>query len=250
MQDGAEPQVGPAFGAVFRTVRGGNAFEETVERLLSAIKLGVVVPGERFPAERDLAARLGISRITLREAIRALQEAGYVEPRRGRGGGTFVTYVPPRPSREEALRVLHTLDGGLEDLFAFRRVLEVGAGVRLAETGLTSEQRQLLNTRLAEVEAAAVEDYRRHDTDFHLTIAELAGSASLSTTLADVRMRINELLNAMPMLARNLEHSNVQHRTIVEAILAQDPDATRAAIGEHLEGSEVLLRAFLGEPRP
>src|ERR1700722_7511680 len=83
-------------------VRTGNAFEETVERLLNVIKLGLIEPGDRFPAERELAARLGISRLTLREAIRELQLAGYVQSRRGRFGGTFVTYSPPPPSEAEA----------------------------------------------------------------------------------------------------------------------------------------------------
>ena len=87
---------------VLRPVRAGNAFEETVERLLTVIKLGVVGPGARFPAERELAAQLGISRLTLREAIRELHQAGYVESRRGRFGGTFVTYTPPAPDAGEA----------------------------------------------------------------------------------------------------------------------------------------------------
>ena len=65
---------GVDLSAVLRPVREGNAFEETVERLLTVIKLGVVGPGERFPAERELAAQLGISRLTLREAIRELQQ--------------------------------------------------------------------------------------------------------------------------------------------------------------------------------
>jgi len=97
---------------LLRPVREGNAFEETVERLLTVIKLGVVGPGERFPAERELAAQLGISRPTLREAIRELQQAGYVESRRGRSGGTFVTgaswssYWPSRSSSRSRSRAL------------------------------------------------------------------------------------------------------------------------------------------------
>src|SRR5258707_14705302 len=75
---------------VWRPVRGGNAFEITVARLAQAIKLGLVAEGERLPSERDLAERLQVSRVTLREAIRALREAGYLESRRGRTGGTFV----------------------------------------------------------------------------------------------------------------------------------------------------------------
>ncbi|ASU86167.1 FadR family transcriptional regulator [Nocardiopsis gilva YIM 90087] len=236
----------PAADAVFRTVRAGNAFEETVERLLSAIKLGVVARGERFPPERELAGRLGVSRITLREAIRALQESGYVESRRGRFGGTFVTYVPPRPSKAEAQRLLARMDGSLDDLFVFREALEVGAAVRLAGVGLTAEQEELLLTRLAEVDAASTDDYRRCDTVFHLTLAELTGSPSLSSALADTRMRINDLLNAMPILARNLEHSSRQHRAIVDAIRAREPDTARRAVAEHLDGTAALLRAFLG----
>jgi DNA-binding FadR family transcriptional regulator len=74
--------------AVLGPVRSQNAFEETVERLLGVIKLGVVGPGERFPAERELAALLGVSRITLREAIGDLRDAGYVESRRARSSPT------------------------------------------------------------------------------------------------------------------------------------------------------------------
>lgn len=128
---------GVAAQAVFRPVRTGNPFEETVERLLSAIRLGVVGHGERFPAERELAARLGVSRVILRDSLRALQEAGYVESRRGRFGGAFVTYVRPKPSRSEAQRVLRDTGTDLDDLFTHRRALETGAAVVLAEKGLT-----------------------------------------------------------------------------------------------------------------
>ena len=72
----AEGGLDVGFDVAFRPVRSGNAFEETVERLLRAIKLGAVGHGEKLPPERELATRLGISRVTLREAIRALQEAG------------------------------------------------------------------------------------------------------------------------------------------------------------------------------
>ena len=114
-------------------MREGNAFEETVERLLTIIKLGLVAPGERFPPERELAAQLGISRLTLREAIGELHQAGYVESRRGRLGGTFITYTRPAPSVDE-LRRLAVEDGQkLTDALTFRFAVETGAADMLAQ---------------------------------------------------------------------------------------------------------------------
>jgi DNA-binding FadR family transcriptional regulator len=117
---------------MLRPVRAGNAFEETVERLLTVIKLGVVGPGQRFPAERELAAQLGISRLTLREAIRELQQAGYVQSRRGRSGGTFVTYTPPAPDAGGLRRMARQHGGRLTDALVFRLAVEAGAAETLA----------------------------------------------------------------------------------------------------------------------
>ncbi|MDQ4038248.1 MAG: winged helix-turn-helix domain-containing protein, partial [Actinomycetota bacterium] len=79
---------------VFRPIRTSQTFEETVERLLQAAKLGVINPGERLPSERELAASLGVARETLREALRSLVDAGVFESVRGRGGGTFMRRRP------------------------------------------------------------------------------------------------------------------------------------------------------------
>ncbi|MEU6718176.1 FCD domain-containing protein [Nonomuraea sp. NPDC046802] len=231
---------------VLRPVRAGNAFEETVERLLQAIKLGVVAPGDKLPAERELAVRLGISRVTLREAIRALSEAGYLDVRRGRYGGAFVTYVPPEPDPGDLREAVAAMGmDELSDALTFRLAVECGAAQVLAASGLTEEKRAVLVRRLSELSAATQEDYRRLDTAFHLSIAELTGSTLLATTCADARSRISDLLNAIPMLQVNLDHAAVQHRAIVDAILCGDPDAARRAVTEHLEGTAALLRAFL-----
>ena len=246
---------------MLRPVRQGNAFEETVERLLTAIKLGVVAPGERFPAERELAAQLGISRLTLREAIRELHEAGYVCSRRGRFGGTFVTYTRPAPDSGELRRLALQDADKLTDALRFRLAVETGAADALAcqfrpgEAGgrpgdaggrADDETRAGLLARLAEVNAASPADYRRLDTVFHLTIAELAGSSLLAAACADARMRLNDFLSAIPVLQRNIDHTAGQHRAIVEAILAGDAGAARTAVAEHLEGTAALLRGFLG----
>jgi DNA-binding FadR family transcriptional regulator len=237
--------VGQADDAVFRAVRTGNPFEETVERLLQAIKLGVVVPGDRLPSERDLAARLNVSRVTLREAIHALAEAGYVESRRGRYGGTFVNEQLPKPRRTPAKKLAQEFGDGLEDALVLRSALETGAAEAAAARELSAAEREHLERCLADTSAATLADYRRLDSRLHLAIAEVTGSPSLTSATADVRMRLNELLDAIPLLERNIEHSNQQHQAVVDAILAADPVQARQAMQEHLSGTAALLRAFL-----
>jgi len=231
--------------AVFRPVRAGNPFEETVERLLQAIKLGVVVPGDRLPPERELAARLNVSRVTLREAIHALTEAGYVESRRGRYGGTFVNEHLPKPRRTTTKRLARDLAAGLDDALTLRQALETGAAEAAATRDLTEAERDHLQRCLADTNAATLTDYRRLDSRLHLAIAEVTGSPSLTSAMADVRMRLNELLDAIPLLEPNLQHSNAQHQAIVTAILTKHPTTARTTMQEHLAGTEALLRAFL-----
>jgi DNA-binding FadR family transcriptional regulator len=232
--------------SLLRPVRAGNAFEETVERLLQTIKLGIVPRGEKLPPERELAVRLGISRVTLREAIRALQDAGYLDVRRGRYGGAFVVYQPPNPRKGDLRRAVDQMgEGGLEDALTFRMAVECGAAQVLACCDLTPEQRETLTVRLADVNDAAPADYRRMDTAFHLAIAELTGSPLLVAACADARLRVTDLLNAIPVLRPNIEHAAAQHAAVVSAILQGDPEAARRAVAEHLEGTAALLRGFL-----
>ncbi|MGK3204891.1 FadR/GntR family transcriptional regulator [Amycolatopsis sp. MEPSY49] len=227
--------------ALFRPVRAGNAFEETVERLLQAIRLGVVGAGERLPSERELAERLGVSRVTLREAIRALSDAGYVESRRGRYGGTFVNDTLPGPPAPDG-----KIDAaGLDDALCLRYVLETGAAEMAAARSLSPADRRHLTGTLAEAAGADLDDYRRKDSRLHLAIAEVTASGSLTTAMADARTRVNQLLDRIPLLPPNLEHSNAQHEAIVDAILAGDAPAARQAMAEHIEGTASLLRAFL-----
>ena len=246
--------VGTELTGLLRPVRAGNAFEETVERLLTVIKLGVVRPGDRLPPERELAAQLGISRLTLREAIGELQQAGYVESRRGRTGGTFITYTRPEPRQGELRRLAREHGEKLSDALTFRLAVETGAAERLAQLvgqdpaggQLAERSRELLRARLAEVNDARPEDYRRLDTVFHLSIAELTGSSLLSAACTDARMRLNDLLNSIPLLSANIAHAAGQHGEIVAAIMAGDAELARRTVAEHLEGTGALLRGFLG----
>jgi DNA-binding FadR family transcriptional regulator len=228
--------------ALFRPVRNGNAFEDTVARLLQTIRLGIVAPGEALPPERDLASRFSVSRDTVREAIRELGDAGYLLSKRGRYGGTFVSDTLPMAEGSPL-----PLDAAeIEDVLGLREILELGAARAAANRSLSAVERETLWTRLGETATAKAADYRRLDSRLHLTIGELVGTPSLVSLLADNRTRVNELLDRIPLLSANITHSNEQHEAIVVAILTGDGERAARAMAEHLEGSAALLRAFLG----
>lgn len=232
--------------ALFRPVRAANAFEETVERLLQAVRLGVVAPGERLPSERDLASRLGVGREKVRESLAALTEAGYLEVRRGRYGGTFVRSADPELPAPQAGPRPGSLDPAvLVDTLTFRHVVETGAAEAAATTDLGPAERAHLQSLLSETSSATHGDYRRVDSRLHLAVAEVTRSPSLIAAVAEVRLRTNDLLDAIPLLPPNIEHSNSQHQQLVEAILAGDVDGARTVMAEHLEGTAMLLRGFL-----
>lgn len=237
----AAPDPAPA-DALLRPVRLGNAFEETVERLLATIRLGLLAPGECLPPERELAVRLGVSRDTLRDAIKSLADAGYLVSRRGRYGGTFLAADLPAPPEEGAMRVSRA---EIDDALRLREILEVGAAGMAAGRALAAAERANLQARLDDVGAAGPADYRRLDSRLHLAVAEAAGSPSLVALVAENRMRVNGLLDRIPLLSRNIVHSNAQHETIVAAILDGDPAAATAAMDVHLAGSAALLHGFL-----
>lgn len=230
-----------ADAAIFRPVRSGNAFEETLARLAQAVRLGVVAPGEALPPERELAQRLGVGRDAVREAIRSLADAGYLESRRGRYGGTFV-----RTDLDRAEPVGAEPDA-VDDVVGLRAILEEGAVRAAAGRALTAGERDLLWSRMLECAASGPDGYRRVDSRLHLTFGELAGLPSLLPLLADVRSRANDLLDRIPLLEPNLAHSNAQHEAIVAAVLRGDPDAAARAMREHLDGTAALLHAFLDD---
>lgn len=245
-RDGQRPDGVP----MWRPVRGGNAFEITLARLVQAIKLGLVAVGERLPAERELAERLQVSRVTLREAIAALRDAGYLESRRGRSGGTFVVAATARPApdgvRPDAETLARAMGDALHDALDFRRVLEPGAAALAATRTLAAADRRHL---VACLEASRERDRttrRVADSRLHLAIAGASGSPSLASAIADVQLNLDRLLAAIPVIRRNLDHSDAQHTRIVEAILAGDAPGARAAMEEHCDGTAELLRGLLG----
>ncbi len=227
---------------LLKRTRSPNAFEETVERILQTIRLGLVLPGDRLPGEREIASMLGISRDKVREALSALVSAGYLTAKRGRYGGTFVSAAVPN----EYGKPDNTSSAEITNILVYREVVECGAAYAAANAELSRDIRGALQDAHLQTSAAEPDEYRRLDSRLHLLIAEVTGSEKLISEVAYSRMRVNELLDAIPLMPTNISHSNEQHEKIIGAILRGNPSAAQSAMRDHLAGSAALLRGFLG----
>jgi DNA-binding FadR family transcriptional regulator len=222
-----------------------NAFEVTIERLAQSIRLGVLVGGDRLPPERELAETLGVSRVTLREAIGALRAAGLIESRRGRGGGTFV--VSPRTVRARpAGRQRRPATSGLDDMLDLRRIVEPGAAALAATRTLTAADRASLQRFLGESTNCSAGRRRLADSRLHMAIAAATESQSVVAVVGDVQLKLTDALRRIPVIPANIEHSDKQHAAVVAAILAGEPDVARSTMEEHIDASAALLRGLLG----
>jgi DNA-binding FadR family transcriptional regulator len=227
--------------AVFAPVRSQTAFEETVDRLGMAIKLGLLAPGSRLPAERELCARLGIARSTLRQALTALSQSGHVFATRGRGGGTFVADPQP-PADPPSAQML----AQWREICDRRLAVELAVAMRAAERAAGSDL-DALDEIAAKLETA-LEDftaYRHWDIRLHVGLAEATRSTHLLRASTEVQGMMTDLIAYIAHPPEVLASSNAQHRRILAAVRERDEPRAVVAMAEHLRGTEHILAGLL-----
>jgi GntR family transcriptional regulator, transcriptional repressor for pyruvate dehydrogenase complex len=222
--------------SVFTPVRAATTFEETVERLGTAIRTGILPAGSRLPAERMLADELEISRSTLRQALTTLVQSGLLISLRGRCGGTFVTESPPLAPAGEPL-----LGDDAWGVLEYRVAIETGATMLAGERAEPDDLDRLdaLVDRMLEVDYFEV--YRRADIRFHVGLAEAARSPRLVSAMTEVQGRMSELITRLPHPPELLMHSNAQHRRVVRLLRKGDTSRAVRVMREHIEGTEHIL---------
>lgn len=229
-----------ALAGVFEPVRPATAFEETVERLGTAIRIGLLKPGSRLPPERNLADQLGISRSTLREALTTLVQSGHLISTRGRSGGTFVAERPPlaekdgKPLGEEAWAVLD-----------YRVAIETGATILAVERAEPEHIEKLSELVRSMADARRFEDYRRGDIRFHIGIAEAAQSPQLVRAMTEVQGGMSDLIALIPHPEQVLTHSNAQHERLVTLLRRGEAAAAVKLMREHIRGTEHILGGLI-----
>ena len=231
----------PAVAAVFEPVQAVTTFEETVERLGTAIRLGLLRPGAQLPPERDLAEQLGISRSTLRQAITTLVQSGHLLSMRGRAGGTFVAEQPPlgRATRgpvlgKEARAVLD-----------FRVAVETGAVVLAVERAADADFGRLAELTARMDAAGPFDEYRRADVLFHIGVAEASGSARLVAAMTEAQGHMSDLISQVAHPREVLVSANEQHRRLVSLLRRRDTGRAVKVMREHIEGTEHILAGLL-----
>jgi DNA-binding FadR family transcriptional regulator len=227
--------------AVFAPVRSQTAFEETVDRLGTAIKLGLLAPGTRLPAERELCARLGIARSTLRQALTALTQSGHVFATRGRGGGTFV--ADPQPPADPPSP--HVLSQWRETCDR-RLAIELGVAVLAAQRAQRAALDALDAVALALEEA--LEDftaYRQADIRLHVGLAEASCSETLMREMTEVQGAMTDLIGYIAHPPTVLASSNAQHRQLLAAVRERDAMRAVRVMGEHVQATEHILAGLL-----
>lgn len=238
-----------ARAVVFSPIGGQGLVEQAVRRLGEAIGLGLLEVGERLPPEHELAERLGIAPMTLRQALAILREAGYVETRRGRAGGTFVRRAVPPPPAEEAVKRLERLTvDDLRDLVDFRTLVAGASAARAAERASQAEIAELRALVDAMATPPPFEEFRRADSLFHLGVAGASRSTRLVAAETQLQTEIGELLALIPHPPEALRLSNSQHRAVLEAIARREPEAARSLMEAHVAGTgDFLVGLRLGQ---
>jgi GntR family transcriptional repressor for pyruvate dehydrogenase complex len=220
--------------------------DEAIVKIKGMILAGELKPGDRLPPEKELSESLGLSRSSLREAVKALEIIHVLDVRRG--DGTYVTSLKPEMllGAMSFVADIHQ-DSSVLELFAVRRILEPAAAV-LAAALITPADITRLRALLGQVgEGTSVDDLVAHDLVFHRSICELSGNAYLTSLLdtlsgSTLRARVWRGLTEDGSVERTL----TEHRAIIDALESGDTELVRSQVTVHVSGVIQWLQRALG----
>lgn len=242
------PETGaPDLGDVLDALAAGvsdPAYERVAVALRHALTLRIF-PGDRLPSERFLAESLGVSRITVRQAVAALQNEGMASPGPSRRAGTMT--APLR--RTQNAHLLRDFRSDIRDILEFRSILETAA----ARLAVNNQDQHLLERLRDSIEenrnAPDASEFRRSDTDFHLALAQASGNRRLMGAILTARAEFLSYRDLHPM-PDNVDENVRDHLRILEAITAGDEEATAEAMSEHLQNSLHVFLVSVADKRP
>ncbi len=242
---------GPAVAAVGWRWMGSNEplFLRVAEQIERFVAGNGLTPGDRLPGERELCELLGVSRASVREALRSLETRGVVRVRHGKG-----VFVAAPDEGERALQRFSRLrEVGLEELFAMREVLEVPAAGWAAAEASEEQLASLIATFEQHERAvrtqAGPEQLRVVDARLHLQIAEYANNRFLTMTQSLLQEMLGRSMDTTLSVAGRPARSVREHAEIVNALVARDAPRARAAARRHIRGARRAALRRVAEER-
>ncbi|WP_259316182.1 FadR/GntR family transcriptional regulator [Capillimicrobium parvum] len=236
--------------AAFRPIRVRTAADEVVAVLVNAISGGLYPPGSMLPRERDLAARLGVSRTVVHEAIGVLRRAGVVSVRRGASGGA--TVIAPEKIAEVMAGRGDETALALPTLLEVRRTLELTGALLAAERATAAELSHL--RELVEALDELLDDaaaFLARDIRFHAALATASGSPGLAQSVRWVLDRITLVMTQCPVGRVDLGVALANQRRTLEAVERRDPERIIATMDDHMAAfEELFVGRRLGASRP
>lgn len=231
------PDTAGGTSALFNRVSAGRISELIVDQIRDLIRQGQLNPGDRLPAERELCERFGVSRVTVREALRVLESNGLIEIRVGARGGAFVT-TPDRSRVGEGLADLLSMSAvSAADVTELRFILELGLVPLVCERATDEDIAALRELcRRARAEARKTADYSMDlSAEFHVRVAESTHNAAVAMLVESFRGPLLMSLEAAHDRAPQMGRVGVrEHEQFVDAIAARDPEKASTIMREHL----------------
>jgi len=239
------PRSTPSTEGLFSPVHVGRASEGVVRQIKVAIHTGALRPGDSLPSERELTERFGISRVTVRDALRTLEATGLVEIRVGAHGGAFVTAPEPNHVGEGLTNMLLLSALRPEDVTEARMIFELGA-IPLVCERRTDEDLAALDEICARSTTAVKKGQYdvRLSAEFHIRLAACAHNAAIELIVNSFQGPLLTSLMRAKDVAPQMGKKGVQeHLELVDAVRRRDARSAHAVMSEHLGRTAARLNA-------
>lgn len=219
---------------VFRPLPEVLRADAIVDRLSTAISLGMIRQGEQLPVENQLTVMFGVATATVRDALHTLRERGIIETRRGRSGGTFVIGTPSTDRRVLRERLTALSMAELRDMEDEQLATGLAAVRLVVERAFPHDIDRLERITRTMAEATTTDACMRADSRFHIELAALAQSERLVSTQMRLLTESSEILWSVLDVARDRDWIVADHLDIVAAIRARDTDKAQNAVRVHM----------------
>lgn len=226
----------PESTQLFRAVHVGRASQEIVAQIKASIFDGKLTPGNRLPSEKELTEQFGVSRITVRDAMRVLESQGLVEIKVGSGGGAFVASPSSEPLTQVLTDMLRLQGITPRELVEARLVIETSIVTFAAERAtcedLDAMQRAIDDARRAR--AAGETRFTPSSINFHIALARAAKNQVLFFTISSIRTPFYETLDKLSPDDSMAKQAIEDHQQLLDAIAAHDAERARQVMQDHL----------------